>query len=200
MTCTKQDDYDPEVDAPAYQQRVHGKCDVDRDTSLHAFVCQKQEMVEAREIGNDLIEGAIGAMLREAEGALKGADPNSPLTPPTLREHIMQRLKEEELKPHLVAREEQPYQTCSLTTRLENETILEPEQWEQKYQQHPSKGPVLKSLSRWREAISFGIVRTNSVALIPPHRMGALDTCTLGLTPKVFKQAIEEWVNHVMPV
>ena len=56
---------------------------------------------------------------------------------------------------------------------------------------------MLKSLAKWREAISFGIVRPNSVALVPPHRMCALDMCTLGLMLEIFKEAIKSWADLV---
>ena len=101
-----------------------------------------------------------------------------------LQDFMFAKLKEEELKPHLVAKDSTPYKRCTMVGRTENESILNLKKWERKAATHPDRSTILEALEDWPRAIQLGIFRPEMVQPIPLHRMCALDTCILGYTPK----------------
>ena len=72
-------------------------------------------------------------------------------------------LKEEELKPHLVAKDSTPYQRCTLVERTENESILNLKKWDKKSATHPSRSTILEALEDWPMAIQFEIFKPQIV-------------------------------------
>ena len=114
---------------------------------------------------------------------------------PSLLEYMISNLKEEELKPHLVAGDTTPYQRCSLVERTIYESILNLHEWEKKCDTQPDRSFIVDALEDWPMVIQLGIFRPEMVQPIPLHRMCVLDTCILGDTPKIFWEAIDKWTD-----
>ena len=94
-------DFNPDSDEESAQtRRIFSKHDPCRDTALHAMVCQRSNLKEARRIANNLIKTLLGNLIGMANECTDNAYISSSAMP-SLLEYMISNLKEEELKPHL---------------------------------------------------------------------------------------------------
>ena len=174
--------------------RIFDKDDPLRGTPLHAQTCDHQDLKDARNLSNTHIETKLNQLFRLADDALNRAYIQTNEQTPTLKTHLIAKLKLSEKEPHRITSNTIPYQRTTIVSRSTNRTIRSVEEWSTAYQNSTNAPLIRDSLTRWPSAIECGIFKPETITPEPYHTQCALDTCIMGWTPLAFKRAIEDWL------
>ena len=142
---------------------------------------------------NDYLELCLTSMYNTANEAMKNAYVSNKTS--TLKNHLFQSLQRTELKPHLTTTEGKNMTRCAITTRKHHTTVMKNEQRLQIKDCRANTTKIQESVQKWSHSIECGIFKPETMPYTPFDKQCVLDTCIQGLTPSIYKKAIEKWVT-----
>ena len=150
-------------------------------------------MARARDLANDYLELCLTSMYNTANEAVKNVYISDKT--PTLKNHLFQSLQRTELEPHLTATEGKNMTRCAITTRKYHTTVMKNAHRVLIEDSRTSTIKIQESVRKWPHSIECSIFKPETIPYTPFAKQCILDTCIQGLTPRIYKKSIEEWVT-----
>jgi len=175
-----------------------------RSSPLHATICTMEPMIQARDLGNLLVNNAVKTLIDMAVGyAVKYRFRNGTVT---LYNHMMEEFKKYECETFLgsLGSSNGKYGIRKIT-RPTNITIRNYEEWRELIRTSNrindkvhDKAIALASLEKYRYPVTLGVYPPESVNPVQVYNQHPLDTCYMGWIPLKWKESISSWVELLL--